>query len=110
MRKLKCSKLAQEIFDAIEEEGGSVYLVGGVVRDYMMKRTNKDYDIEVFHMSYAHLVEVLSCFGQVMTFGSSFAIIHLDQLPGYEFALPRVEYKTGTKHQDFSIEIDPELP
>ncbi len=42
--------------------------------------------------------------------GASFAVVHLSTLEGYEFALPTIKEKTGLKHQDFNIIVDPDLP
>lgn len=103
------SPLAKKVFDALIKEGAQVYFVGGVVRDHLLKKENKDVDVEVYHLSYEALVEILSRFGHVHTFGAAFAVVHLDELPHYEFALPRLENKTGGKHTDFSVTIHPNL-
>ena len=63
-----------------------------------------DIDVEVYHISYQQLCDILQKYGQVNTFGQSFAIVQLDTLPHYDFALPRQEKKTGVKHQDFEID------
>ena len=65
--------------------------------------------MEVYGLTYQQLCDVLSAFGEVNTFGQSFAIVQLSTLKGYDFALPRQEKKTGDKHQDFEIMIDPYL-
>ncbi len=36
--------------------------------------------------------------------------MQLENLKGYDFALPRQEKKVGEKHQDFEVIINPELP
>ena len=100
----------KEVFDAIVKEGGQLFFVGGIVRDTLLKRESKDIDVEVFHLSYHKLCEILSRFGHVETFGASFAVVHLSELPHCEFALPRQETCRGSRHQDFDIIIDSELP
>ena len=108
---MEFSLLAQEVFDAILLQGGYIYVVGGCVRDFVMgRKNNHDIDVEVYHLSYDELYDVLSTFGHVNTFGKSFAIMQLECLKGYDFALPRQEKKIGDKHQDFKVMIDPELP
>ena len=102
--------LALDVFEAIKQAGGHVYLVGGCVRDFLLKRRSKDIDVEVHHLSFAALKEVLSPFGTVQVMGAAFAVVHLSTLEGYEFALPRIEEKTGLKHQDFNVIVDPDLP
>ena len=41
----------------------------------------------------------MSPFGTVQVMGAAFAVVHLSTLEGYEFALPRIEEKTGLKHR-----------
>ncbi|WP_028041834.1 CCA tRNA nucleotidyltransferase [Candidatus Stoquefichus massiliensis] len=105
-----CS-LAKSVFNDISNAGGYVYIVGGSVRDDILNiHTEHDIDVEVYHLSYQQLYDVLSKHGTVNTFGQSFAIMQLSILPHYDFALPRKEKKSGEKHQDFDIIIDPDLP
>lgn len=108
--KLNLTPLALEVFEAIKKAGGHVYLVGGCVRDFLLGKKSKDIDVEVHHLTYETLKEVLSPFGTLQVMGASFAVLHLSTLEGYEFALPRTEEKTGVKHQDFRIAVDPDLP
>lgn len=103
------SDFAKTLFDDLLEHGATIYFVGGIVRDTLLGRDNKDLDVEVYHLPYDLLVERLSHFGHVRTFGASFAVVHLDELPGYEFALPRRETKIGPKHTDFTVTIAPDL-
>lgn len=102
--------LADKIFKDIYNQGGYVYLVGGCVRDYLLNKKSHDIDVEVYHISYDKLKNILSKYGYVNEFGKSFSIINLSTLPHYDFALPRKENKTGVKHQDFNIIIDKNLP
>lgn len=107
---MRLSKLAKTIFDDILSQGGEVYVVGGSVRDMLLKRRDShDIDVEVYHMTYAKLYDVLKKYGNVNTYGKSFAIMSVDTLAGYDFALPRSEKKTGDLHTDFDIIVDPEL-
>ena len=108
---MKLSKLAKTIFNDILSHGGEVYVVGGSVRDMLMKRHDShDVDVEVYHLNYDQLYDVLSQYGNVNTYGKSFAIMSVDTLHGYDFALPRSERKTGNAHTDFEVMIDSELP
>lgn len=108
--KIIVSPLAQDIFKSIEEAGGKVYIVGGTVRDYLLNhKQGHDIDVEVYHLSYDELKKVLEQYGTVNTYGKTFAIMGLDCLKGYDFALPRRENKTGVKHQDFDIVVDSHL-
>lgn len=108
---MKLCKVAEDIFQDIIYHGGQVYIVGGSVRDMVMGIDNQnDIDIEVYHLSYQELYDLLSAYGNVNTFGKSFAIMQLDNLKGYDFALPRKETKIGNKHQDFDVIIDQDMP
>ncbi|MEG0592230.1 MAG: HD domain-containing protein [Coprobacillus sp.] len=107
---MKFCELAERIFQDILSHGGKVYIVGGSIRDMVMGIDNqKDIDVEVYHLSYQELHDILSQYGYVLTFGKSFAIMQLDNLRGYDFALPRKEIKVGNKHQDFDILIDQDM-
>lgn len=104
-------KKAENIFNDILSSGGYVYIVGGSVRDEILGYSDEhDVDVEIYGLSYQALYDVLSKHGHVNTFGESFAIMQLANLKGYDFALPRQEKKTGDKHQDFEVMIDPHLP
>lgn len=108
---MEFSLLARKVFDDILSHGGKVYIVGGCVRDEVMgQAVGHDIDVEVYGMQYQQLHDLLMKYGTVNTFGASFAIMQLDSLPGYDFAMPRQEKKSGHKHQDFEINIDPYLP
>ena len=105
------NELAKTIFNDIDLQGGKVYIVGGSVRDYILKKeTFYDIDVEIYGLSYESLHDILEKYGHVLTFGKSFAIMQLDCLKGYDFALPRTEKKIGDKHQDFEVIVDPFLP
>ncbi|WP_455053141.1 CCA tRNA nucleotidyltransferase, partial [Mogibacterium sp.] len=90
----------------VAELGGRAYMVGGAVRDEIMKRPIKDVDIEVHGISEAVLEAVLKELGKPLRFGSAFGVY---SLAGHQIdiALPRSERKSGSGHRDFEIEIDP---
>ena len=60
--KITVPKLADTIFRDIHDHGGEVYLVGGFVRDHIMKRESKDIDVEIYHLSYRYLTDILSSY------------------------------------------------
>lgn len=101
-------KMLKEIALKIEQAGGTTYLVGGYVRDKLLNRKSTDFDVEVHHLEKQKLQEILSSFGPVIETGASFGILSIKGYP-YEFALPRRESKTGLKHQDFEVALNPEL-
>ncbi|MCH8475399.1 MAG: HD domain-containing protein [Opitutales bacterium] len=98
------------MFTAIREHGGRPLLAGGWVRDWLRGRESKDYDIEVFGMSYAALAKVLAPFGYSELVGKSFGVIKIRTAEGeFDFALPRREKKAGRGHRGFQIIPDPSL-
>lgn len=109
MIREKCSALLNQVIDELNQQGATVYFVGGCVRDDLMNRPCHDFDIEVFHMEQEKLVEVLKQFGHVDSFGKQFGIYKLLKLPEADFALPRTEKKIDEGHQGFDIQTDPYL-
>ena len=109
MIREKCSDLLNKVIDELNQQGATVYFVGGCVRDDLMNRPCHDFDIEVFHITSEKLVETLSQFGHVDTFGKQFGIYKLLKLPEADFALPRLEKKINEGHQGFEVETNPHL-
>jgi tRNA nucleotidyltransferase (CCA-adding enzyme) len=108
--------ILNEILSQIKQQGGTGYLVGGIVRDSLFNKIHKtkylpkDYDVEVFRLPYEKLVNILSQFGKVSEVGKSFGVIKLNAGgEDYDFSLPRTESKSGEKHQDFNINSNPNL-
>lgn len=98
--------IIEKLASRVAELGGRAYMVGGAVRDEIMKRPIKDVDIEVHGISWAVLEAVLKELGKPLRFGSAFGVY---SLAGHQIdiALPRSERKAGNGHRDFEIEIDP---
>ena len=59
------------------EAGGRVYYVGGCVRDALMGRESKDYDVEVHGLSPAALEAILDTLGERIAIGESFGVYAL---------------------------------
>ncbi|WLD75870.1 HD domain-containing protein [Mogibacterium neglectum] len=104
------NKIDKEIIEKlavrVAELGGRAYLVGGAVRDEVMRRPIKDVDVEVHGIYETVLEEVLKELGKPLRFGSAFGVY---SLAGHQIdvALPRSERKSGAGHRDFEIEINP---
>jgi tRNA nucleotidyltransferase (CCA-adding enzyme) len=96
-------RLAQAIRDA----GGRAFLVGGSVRDALLGRAPKDFDVEVFGLPAPELVSILDRFGRVDTVGESFTVFKIGSI---DVSLPRRESKIGRGHRAFAVEGDPALP
>ena len=90
---------------AIRDAGGRALLVGGCVRDLLMGRQPKDWDVEVYGIEPAALRALLDRFGPVNVVGEAFTVYKLG--PELDVSLPRRERKQGRGHRAFVIEGDP---
>lgn len=92
---------------AVREGGGRALLVGGCVRDWVMGRKAKDWDVEVYGVAPARLRALLEKFGRVDAVGEAFTVYKLGH--DLDVSLPRRERKTGSGHRGFIIEGDPSM-
>jgi tRNA nucleotidyltransferase (CCA-adding enzyme) len=97
-----------EIARAVRAEGGRALLVGGCVRDELMGKEPKDWDLEVYGIQPARLRELLDQFGNVNVVGEAFTVYKLG--PHLDVSVPRRERKMGRGHRGFFIEGDPSMP
>lgn len=100
-------------FREIRQAGGEIYLVGGCVRDLILKRPIKDLDVVVRLIPMNDLIKVLKKCGKTNLVGKSFGIIkfHPNENRDLEIdiALPRQEISTGVGHKDFDVKFDENL-
>lgn len=103
---IKDRKMAHRIAESVHEKGGTVYYVGGYVRDKLLGKQNKDIDVEVHGVTPSDLRTILDGFGIVKTQGASFGVYNLR---GYDIdiAQPRMESAIGRGHKDFEVYVDP---
>ena len=92
---------------AVGEAGGRALLVGGCVRDRLLGREVKDWDVEVYGVEPPRLRELLARFGRVNVVGEAFTVYKLGR--DLDVSLPRRERKTGRGHRAFYIEGDPHM-
>jgi len=92
---------------AIHDAGGRALLIGGCVRDMLMHRPPKDWDLEVYNLDPEQLREVLDRFGPVNVVGEAFTVYKLGQ--HLDVSIPRRERKSGRGHRGFVIEGDPSM-
>jgi tRNA nucleotidyltransferase (CCA-adding enzyme) len=90
---------------AVNDLGGRALLVGGCVRDALMGKEPKDWDLEVYDIDPERLRAVLDQFGPVNVVGESFTVYKLGH--DLDVSLPRRERKSGRGHKGFVIEGDP---
>lgn len=86
-----------EIAKKIEQNGGTLYLVGGAIRDKIIGRTIKDEDYCITGIASEKLKNL---FPNIKTQGKAFEVFILENK---EFALARTEKKLGQGHKDFEI-------
>lgn len=90
--------------------GGRALLVGGAVRDWLMGRPVKDWDIEVHGLSEPDLERLLRKIGPVNAVGRSFGVFKLRDGEGeLDVSLPRTDSKVGPGHRGIQVNGDPFL-
>lgn len=99
----KVLSIARVIHDA----GGRALLVGGCVRDELMGKQPKDWDLEVYQLEAVRVRELLDRFGPVNVVGEAFTVYKLGQ--DLDVSIPRRERKSGRGHKGFVIEGDPSM-
>lgn len=92
-----------EIATIIANNNGRLYLVGGCVRDIILKITPHDYDYCVVGLT-EEIFEKL--FPNAKKQGKAFPVYILENS---EFALARTEKKSGIKHTDFEFNTSPAI-
>lgn len=92
----------------LDAAGFRALLVGGVVRDFLLGLEPKDFDVEVYGISYDRLTAFLSRYGRVDVVGRSFGVVKLfgSDVSGVDFSIPRRESKTGPHHRGFLATFD----
>ncbi|MEK7619277.1 MAG: HD domain-containing protein [Patescibacteria group bacterium] len=91
--------------------GSELYLVGGTVRDLLLKRPMKDYDLVVRGVSLSKLQTLLKDLGTVNLVGKKFGVLKFTPRESnmiIDIALPRTEFSlTNTgQYRDFAIQSD----
>jgi len=102
-------RLLQIVRD-IRGAGGRAFLVGGWVRDALLGRDCRDYDIEVYDIGQDELVPILKKYGKTNLVGRAFGVIHLAMKgESLDFSFPRTESKVGYGHRGFVVETNAKL-
>ena len=87
-----------EIANKIKQKCGKLYLVGGAVRDELLKREVHDQDYCITGLSKEEFEEM---FPEALKREKYFCVYDLENK---EFALARAEKKSGIGHKEFEIE------
>jgi len=84
-----------------EHYNAKCYVVGGAVRDRLLKRECYDYDIECFGISVEDFESAMEHLG-AQGVGKSFFVYKYKEI---DFSLPRIEKKIGTGHRGFEVTL-----
>lgn len=105
---------AERLGLAIADAGGRAFLVGGEVRDTLLGKQGKDFDIEVFGLPVDALERLLRRMGRVNAVGRSFGVLkwrpHGAQGDDFDVSIPRRDSKVGPGHKGIAVEGDPDMP
>jgi tRNA nucleotidyltransferase (CCA-adding enzyme) len=100
--------------EALAAQGGRVFLVGGAIRDALLERKVKDYDLEVFGLPGPAVFDALARVARVEPAGDAFPVFKVASLPGVsgeiDVSLPRRDSKKGPGHRGIHAEADPFMP
>ncbi len=80
--------IAQSIVTEIRAAGGTALLVGGTVRDWLLSRPIKDYDVEVYGITYEQLSSILRNYGHLGFDGKAFGVFRVRGMQ-IDWSLPR---------------------
>lgn len=93
----------EEIANVIKQNGGNLYLVGGAVRDELMRRPICDRDYCVTGISKEKFIKL---FPNAKAIGKFFEVFEIENS---QFALARKEVKTGIGHKEFEIQTGEDI-
>jgi tRNA nucleotidyltransferase (CCA-adding enzyme) len=95
---------------ALGEAGGRCLLAGGGVIDHTLGLEIKDWDIEVYNLTYQQVLDVLSRFGTPGLVGKSFGVVKMRKNHvEYDFSIPRKDNRVGKGHKGFAVDLLPDL-
>lgn len=97
-----------QIAGLLRKAGGRAFLVGGCVRDTLLNKPCKDFDLEIYGLSAEGVRSALLGSFELDLVGASFGVMKVHHHP-IDLALPRRENKTGAGHRGFLVETCPDL-
>lgn len=98
------------VLQALAHRGGRPLLAGGCVRDWLLDHEAKDFDVEVYGLTWEDVAAALRPFGPTDIVGRSFGVIKVRVgAAEYDVSLPRRETKTGSGHRGFAVRSDAAL-
>jgi tRNA nucleotidyltransferase (CCA-adding enzyme) len=98
-----------QITRLLHAHGGHCYLVGGSVRDHFLGIPSHNFDLEIFNLSSAAIIDILKPHYKIDCVGKSYGILKIRGL-NVDIGVPRKEQRQGPLHTDFAVQEDPFLP
>jgi tRNA nucleotidyltransferase (CCA-adding enzyme) len=99
-----------DVATRVANKGGRALLVGGCVRDRLLGRIVKDWDIEVYGIAARPLERVLRAVGRVNNVGRSFGVLKVATADGeLDVSIPRRDSNAGPGHRGIHAESDPTM-
>ncbi|MEK7159054.1 MAG: HD domain-containing protein [Patescibacteria group bacterium] len=100
-----------EIASAIQAEGGRALLVGGAVRDMLIGKIPKDFDLEIYKLPAEKIEKIARKLGKVSEVGKAFGILKISVGEGIDIdlSLPRLDSKIGAGHRGFEVKTNPNM-
>src|SRR5204863_2692092 len=108
-RAMSALDLARAVAGAARDAGGRALVVGGWVRDRLMKvpePARSNVDLEVFGLPGERVRALLETFGRVEAVGESCQVYKLGDI---DVSLPRRDSKAGRGHRGFVVVGDPDM-
>ena len=104
--------IIHQLSEKVQAAGGSLFVVGGSVRDICLDIEPNDWDCEVHDVPQNKLEEILNKDYHVNAVGKAFGVYKLRHPElKIDISMPRTEKPNGANsHRGFDIEIDPRLP
>ncbi len=111
MNKTPLEEFTHQVVETLKNAGGTVYQVGGSVRDQLLGLESKDVDLLVTGISGETAYKSLSNSAwKVDLVGKSFGVFKVYLEPDtLDVALPRVERSTGSHHRDFEVHYSQDI-
>ncbi len=108
--KLNLPLALENAIRELTQAGFRAVVVGGAVRDALLNIPVKDFDVEVYGITYHQLATRLASHGRVDLVGQSFGVVKLTVNGAtFDLSVPRRDSKTGLGHRDFLATFDPSI-
>lgn len=111
MSDIKKIRYFVEEFLSKSDNSADLYLVGGAVIDLIEEREVKDWDIEIFGMSFDIISNVLEKMGLNWSItGEKFGVLKTNYMGlDLDISVPRKENKIGKGHKSFMVEFPSDI-